>query len=76
MRRQQRPWGPAQRCRDVAARAAAVLAVVPHVGRVARATVPDRQVSADCAGTCVSAFSPAPQGPPCVSRDRPHRARP
>ncbi len=64
MRRQQRPQGPAQRCWDVAARAAPVLVVVPHVGRVARAVVPSRQVSAECAGTRVSAFSPARRGGP------------
>jgi len=50
MRRQQRPRAPAQRRRDVPARAATVLAVVTHVGRVAQAPVPGRQVSADCAG--------------------------
>lgn len=66
MRRQQRLWAPAQRRRDVAARAAAVLAVVPYVGRVACASVSGRQMSADCAGTRVSAFSLAPQRAPCV----------
>ncbi len=66
MRQQQRPQAPAQRHRDVAARADAVLAVVPHVSRVARASVSDRQMSADCAGTRVSAFSLAPQRAPCV----------
>ena len=67
MRRQQRPRAPAQRHRDVAARADAVLAVVPHVGRVARASVSGRQVSADCAGTRVSAFSPPRRGALCAA---------
>jgi len=64
MRRQQRPRAPAQRRRDVPARAATVLAVVTHVGRVAQAPVPGRQVSADCAGTRVSTFSPPRRGGP------------
>jgi len=68
MRRQQRLWAPAQRRRDVAARAAAVLAVVPYVGRVACASVSGRQVSADCVGTRVCTFSPAPGRPVCDSR--------
>ena len=75
MRRQQRLRAPAQRRRDVPARAATVLAVVTHVGRVAQAPVPGRQVSADCAGTRVSTFSPAPPGWPCVPRGRSHTPR-
>ena len=62
MRRQQRPRTPAQRPRAAAARAATVTAAVPHVGRVACASVLGRQVSADCVGTRVCTFSPVPQG--------------
>ncbi len=75
MRRQRLPRGSVRRRRDVIARAVTLLAVEAHVGRVARATVPGRQVSADRAETRGSAFSPAPQGRPCVARTCPHTPR-
>ncbi len=62
MPRQQRPQGPAQRRRDVAARAAPVLVVAPQVVRVVRPSVPGCRVIVDCAGTRISAFSPALRG--------------
>jgi len=74
MRQQRLPRGSVRRRRDVIARAVTLLAVEAHVGRVARATVPGRQVSADCAGTCGPTFSPA-RRLPCVPRGRPHKAR-
>jgi len=74
MRRQRLPRGSVRRRRDVIARAVTLLAVEAHVGRVARATVPGRQVSADCAGTRGPTFSPA-RRPPCVPPGPPHTSR-
>jgi len=70
MRRHQRLHGLAQRRRDVAAHAASVLVVAPQVARVARPSVPGRRVIVDCAGTRVSAFSPAGRGRFCVAWTR------